>query len=194
MVRVIRVRERDVRHVGHDGTERRTGAQHVCGRAGSGTGTGAALLLPLHLRDGLERRRGAGGGTLEGVGACLCDEPRGVGVAVFGEIVDQGPAFALARVALLRLGAAEFFGAEVPLATFGLLLLFERVGVRLFALLVELDQRRVFFVVGGDAGLGFGDVDVVDEVEGWGFCSSRVSVLREMGFGEEMLRRWVGGG
>jgi len=38
--------------------------------------------------------------------------------------------------------------------------------VCLFALLVELDQRCVFFVVGGDARLRFGDVDVVYEVEG----------------------------
>ena len=102
LVRVIRVRQRDVRHVGHDGAERRTRAQHVCRRAGA---------LPLHLRDGLVRRCGAGGGTLERLGARLRHEPRGVRVAVLGEVVDQRTALALARVALFLLGAAELFGA-----------------------------------------------------------------------------------
>lgn len=162
VVRVIRVRQRDVRHVGHDGAERRTRAQRVCRRAG-----GAATMLPLHLRDGLVRRCRAGGGTLERVGARLCDEPRGVRVAVLGEVVDQRTALDLARVALFLLGAAELFGAQVPLAALGLLVLFQRLRVRLFALLVELDERCVFFSVGDDARLRFGDVDVVDEIEGW---------------------------
>ena len=54
----------------------------------------------------------------------------------------------------------------MPLATLGLLVLFQRLRVGLFALLVELGQRRVFFSVGGDAGLRFGDIDLVDEIEG----------------------------
>ena len=55
----------------------------------------------------------------------------------------------------------------MPLAALGLFVLFQRLRVRLFALLVELDQRRVVFSEGDDAGLRFGDVDVVDEIEGW---------------------------
>jgi hypothetical protein len=128
------------------------------------------------LRDGLVRRRGARCGALERVGAGLRDEPRGVGVAVLDEVVDQRAALALARVALLLLSAPQLVRAQLALAPLGLLLLFERLRVRVFALLVQLDQRRVFFSVGGDARLGFGNVDFVDQVEGWG----REGFLKQM--------------
>jgi hypothetical protein len=55
----------------------------------------------------------------------------------------------------------------LALTPLGLLLLLQRLRVRLFALLVELDERRVFFSVGGDARLRFGDVDFVNEIESW---------------------------
>jgi hypothetical protein len=45
-------------------------------------------------------------------------------------------------------------------------LFLQRLRVRLFALLVKFDERRVFFSVGGDARLRFGDVDIIYEVEG----------------------------
>lgn len=74
LVRVIRVQQRDVRHVGHGGAEGRARAERVRRRA-------------LLLRDGLLRRGGTGGGTLERLGACLLHEPRSVRVAVL-EVVD----------------------------------------------------------------------------------------------------------
>ena len=112
-----------MRDVGHGCAQRRARAQHV-------------ELLVLVLRDGLVRRCGARGRPLERVCARLRHEPRGVRVAVLDEVVDQRAALALARVALLLLGTPQLVRAQLALAPLGLLLLLERLRVRLFALLV----------------------------------------------------------
>ena len=111
------------------------------------------------------RCRGTRGGTLEGLCAGLRNESCGVRIAVF-QIVDQGTTLALARIALLFFSPTELLGAQLAFAAFGVFLFLERLRVRLFALLVEFDERRVFFSVGGDARLRFGDVDFIYEVEG----------------------------
>lgn len=121
--------------------------------------------LLLLCKDGLLRSCGTRGGTLEGLGARLRDESCGVRVAIF-QIVDQRATLALARIALLFFSPTELLGAQLAFAALGLLLFLERLRIRLFALLVEFDERRVFFSVGGDARLRLGYVDIVDEVEG----------------------------
>jgi hypothetical protein len=122
--------------------------------------------LLLLCKDGLLRSCGTRGGTLEGFGTRLRNESCRVRVAIF-QIVDQRATLALARIALLFFGPTEFLGAQLAFAALGLFLFLERLRVRLFALLVEFDERRVFFSVGGDARLRFGDVDFVYEVEGF---------------------------
>jgi hypothetical protein len=150
LIRVIRIRQRYVRLVGHN--------SRVLGSAQ----THRLLLL---CKDSLLRSCRTRGGTLEGVGAGLRNESCGVRVAIF-QIVDQRATLALARIALLFFGATDFLGAQLAFAALGLFLFLERLRVRLFALLVEFDERRVFFSIGGDARLRFGDVDFVYEVEG----------------------------
>ena len=124
-----------------------------------------ALSLYLLLREGLLRRGGAHGRTLERFGTRLRHEPRGVRVTVL-EVVDQRAPLAVPRIALLLFGTAQLFRSQLALSPLGLLLLFQRLRVRLFALLVELDERCVFFSVGRDARLRFWDIDIIDEVEG----------------------------
>jgi len=150
LIRVIRIRQRYVRLVGHN--------SRVLGSAQ----THRLLLL---CKDSLLRSCGTRGGTLECLGARLRNESCGVRVAIF-QIVDQRATLALARIALLFFCATKLLGAQLAFAALGLFLFFERLRVRLFALLVEFDERSVFFSVGGDARLRFGDVDVVYEVEG----------------------------
>jgi hypothetical protein len=150
LIRVIRIRQRYVRLVGHN--------SRVLGSAQ----THRLLLL---CKDGLLRSCGTRGGTLEGLGARLRNESCGVRVAIF-QIVDQRATLALARIAFLFFGPTELLCAQLAFASLGLFLFLERLRVRLFALLIEFDERRVFFSVGGDARLRFGDVDIVDEVEG----------------------------
>jgi len=127
-----------------------------------GAQTHCLLLL---CKDGLLRSCGTRGGTLECLGARLRNESRGVRVAIF-QIVDQRATLTLTRIALLFFGPTELIGAQLAFAALGLFLFLERLRVRLFALLVEFDERRVFFSVGCDARLRFGNVDFVYEVEG----------------------------
>jgi hypothetical protein len=135
--------------------------------------------LLLLCKDGLLRSCGTRGGTLEGLGARLRNELPGVRVAIF-QIVDQRATLALARIALLFFGSTELLGAQLAFATLRLFLFLERLRVRLFALLVEFDERHVFFSVGGDARLRFEDVDFVYEVEGFAYTKVLLLFVKNM--------------
>ena len=118
----------------------------------------------LH-RDRVVRRR-ARGLPLRRLALLPRDELDGVLVRGL-ELVDERALVALALLALFFLLAAELGGARLAVAALEFFLFFEGVGVGFFALLVELDERLVFSVVGFDACFGGFAVDVVDEVEGW---------------------------
>lgn len=77
----------------------------------------------------------------------------------------------LAFVTLLLLDASQFRSALFSLLPLCLLLLLQVTRVFFLALDVELDERRILAFVTCDAGFGFGDVDVVDEVKSCGSVS-----------------------
>ena len=118
-------------------------------------------VLPGHRRAERVVERCACGRAALGLAAGARDELRGVLVARL-EPVDELLLALLALLALLLLDALELLRAALALRAVRFLLLFEVLCVLLFALLVELDERGVFFLVGGYASLGLEDVDVVD--------------------------------
>jgi hypothetical protein len=153
-IRIARVGEWHVRCVGHGRGRGCARAQELCGTL---------------LARGVECGSVTGGGAAQSVLARALYEARGVGVGVL-ERVDERCPLALAQRALIVFGTPQLIRAPPALAPRGVLRLAQRLCGGGVALSVELCQRGVLGAVGGDAGLGLREVNVIDEVE----CCSEV--------------------